>query len=167
MQATTVVLATVLSLCLGATVARGQKKNMKQSNKKAMNVNEGNKETIIRFYSEMLNNRHTDQIAGIVSPLYKNAAGGGPDAIKQGAEQLLVAFPDIQWQVEEIVAEDNKVIVKQRTTGTHQGTFQGHAPSGKAFVTEGFALYKFSHGKIISHQVMTDRYSFLQQIGVL
>jgi predicted ester cyclase len=132
-----------------------------------MNENEVNKEIILNFYAEMLNKRQTERIDEIVSREYRNASGAGPEAIKQGALQLISAFPDIQWQVDEILSGDNKVIVKQRATGTHQGVFQGYAPSGKSFSTEGFALYKFSHGKIVCHQIITDRYSFLQQIGVL
>jgi steroid delta-isomerase-like uncharacterized protein len=166
MDATHFAITAVLSLCLITSATTGQS-IVKKSNAQVMDENEKNREVILKFYGEMLNNRHMEQIAEIVSPRYSNAAGAGPDAIRQGAEQLLKAFPDIKWQIEEIVSDDNKVMVKQRTTGTHLGTFQGHAPSGKAFVTEGFALYKFSEGKIISHQVMTDRYGFLQQIGAL
>jgi predicted ester cyclase len=137
------------------------------SKTKAMNENEINKQIILSFYEVMLNERQTDRIDEIVSPEYCNAAGAGPEAIKQGALQLLKAFPDIHWQVQEILSGDNRVMVKQCATGTHQGVFQGHAPSGKGFSTQGFALYKFSQGKIVSHQIITDRYSFLQQIGVL
>src|SRR6478609_3774724 len=112
-----------------------------------MNANEINKAAILGLYNEMLNKRQIDRIAEIVSPNYRNATGG-PEVIAQGARMLLQAFPDIQWTVEEIVADDNKVIVKQRTTGTHQGVFQGHAPTGKTFAGEGFALYYLSEGKI-------------------
>lgn len=132
-----------------------------------MTTQERNKETILNLYTQMLNERKTDLIDGIVSPRYKNAAGGGPQVIREGALQLLSAFPDITWQVQDILADEEKVIVRQRTTGTHKGMFQGHAPSGKPFVTDGFAIYHFSEGKVISHQVITDRYSFLQQIGVI
>jgi len=132
-----------------------------------MNTNELNKAVVVNFYHDVLNSRRIDQIRDVVSPDYRNAAGQGPEVVMQGAQQLIQAFPDIHWTLEEIVADDDKVIVKQRTTGTHRGVFQGHAPSGNSFESEGFALYQLAEGKIIRHQVLTDRYNFLQQIGVI
>ena len=40
-------------------------------------------------------------------------------------------FPDIQWTLEEIVAEGDKVAARFTMRGTHRGTFFGVPPTGK------------------------------------
>jgi hypothetical protein len=80
---------------------------------------------------------------------------------------MIKAFPDARWTLTEIVAEGNKVFVKQNVEGTHQEQFQNIAATGRSISNEGTAIYELKDGKIISHQIQTDRLGFLQQLGVL
>lgn len=128
---------------------------------------ETNKNTIRMFYSEMLNQRKTDLIRSIVSEDYKNEFGSGPEFFERGVLQLLHSFPDVQWKIGDIIAEGEKVIVYQHMLGTHKNAFQGIAPTGKPVHVDGFASYEFKNGKIVSHRVITDGRTFLEQLGQL
>ncbi|HET9486301.1 MAG TPA: ester cyclase, partial [Chryseosolibacter sp.] len=48
-----------------------------------------------------------------------------------------------------------------------QGQFQNIAPTGRSISNEGTAIYELKDGKIVSHQIQTDRLGFLQQLGIL
>ena len=127
-----------------------------------------NKEATRILYEDILNNRKFELISSVVSEDYTNIQGEkGIDAFKKGITALTKAFPDAQWTLTEIAAEGNKVFVKQQVQGTHKGQFQNIAPTNRSVSNEGFAIYEFKDGKIISHQIQTDRLGFLQQLGVL
>ena len=126
------------------------------------------KESIRNLYENILNARKLEQLKGLISEEYTNTQGGkGLEAFQKQILELIKSFPDVQWKVERMVAEGNKVVVWQKVQGTHTGQFHNIAPTGKAFVNTGIAFYEFKDGKIIYSHVQTDRLSFLQQLGVL
>ncbi len=127
-----------------------------------------NKEAIRNLYENILNKRKFEQLNALISEEYTNIQGGkGVEGFQKQILELIKAFPDAQWKVEEIIAEGNKVIVKQKIQGTHIEQFQNIAPTGKTTTNEGIGIYEFKNGKIIHHQIQTDRLGFLQQLGVL
>lgn len=60
------------------------------------------------------------------------------------------SFSDVQWELEDIVTEDDKVAVSWKCTGIHDGEFMGIAPTGKSFTARMMNFYYFNEkGKII------------------
>lgn len=76
-------------------------------------------------------------------------------------------FPDIQWTLEEMVAEGDKVAARFIMRGTHQGEFFGVSPSGKKIVVQAMNLYRISGGKFVEEYGQPDMLSLLQQIGAI
>ena len=127
-----------------------------------------NKEAVRDLYENILNKREFRQLDKLISAEYVNAKGGkGVEGFKKQILELIEAFPDAQWRVEDIIAEGNKVVVKQHFQGTQTGQFKDIAPTSRAIATEGIGIYEFENGKIIRSQVQTDQLGFLQQLGVL
>jgi predicted ester cyclase len=50
----------------------------------------------------------------------------GREAWRQNFETMKHAFPDVQAHIEDIVAAQDKVAVRLRLRGTHNGEFLGH-----------------------------------------
>lgn len=133
-----------------------------------MSAIQKNKEVIGKLYEEVLNKRNTKLLNELVSENYVSINGKkGPAAFEEPVAPLLRAFPDAQWKIEEMIAEGDKVIVKQKLQGTHTGPFQHFVPTGKVITTDGIAIYELKDGKVISSQVNTDRLGFLQQLEAL
>jgi predicted ester cyclase len=127
-----------------------------------------NREVIHGLYENIMNNRKFELLSNVVSEDYTNAQGGkGIKSFKQGIMAVINAFPDAKWTLTEIIAEGNKVFVKQQVQGTHKGPFQKIAPTNRAISNDGMVIYQFENGKIITHQIQTDRLGFLQQLGIL
>lgn len=136
-------------------------------NSQKMNILK-NKETIQFLYNTIFNAKRFEKLQNIISAEYINPAGAkGVDAFKKSIVELTAAFPDAQWKIEDIIAEDNKVVVIQKFTGTHQQQFQDIKPTNKTVSVSGIATYTLKNNKIIFSEIQTDRFSFSQQLGIL
>ena len=76
-------------------------------------------------------------------------------------------FPDIQWTLEEMVAENDTVAARFIMRGTHQATFFGVPASGKKIQVQAVNFYRFSNGKIVEERGQPDLMALLQQIGAV
>lgn len=127
-----------------------------------------NKQLVQKLFDEVLNKRNFHVLTELVDDNYTGIAGKkGPTAFAEPAQQLINALPDVQWTIMEIIAEGNKVMVKWRVDGTHQGTFNGFATTGNNTSSEGIGIFTIRNGKIFASQILTDRLGFLQQINAL
>jgi predicted ester cyclase len=93
--------------------------------------------------------------------------GKGVEGFQKSVLELAKAFPDAHWKAEEILADGNKVVVKQKFTGTQTNQFQNFKPTNKNVSVDGITTFELQNGKIIHNQALTDRLGFLQQLGVL
>ena len=77
------------------------------------------------------------------------------------------SFPDFVFTIEDIMAENDKVIMRLIVTGTHKGVLQGIAPTNKRFRIIGFGQYNLTHGKISEGWELLDELGELQQLGII
>jgi predicted ester cyclase len=97
----------------------------------------------------------------------------GPNGLKGAAAfeapivSLIQAFPDIEWTIDALISEGDKVVVSSHWHGTHTGQFQHIKATGKSISNNGIVIYEFKDGKITGANVLTDRLGFLQQLDVL
>lgn len=129
---------------------------------------EKNKAIVQKIYEQALNKRDLDILKDYVSDDYTGIAGKkGLAAFEEPILMLIKAFPDVQWTVQELFGEGDKVIVKWKIQGTHKGQFTSYAATGKTASNEGMGIYEFKNGKIVNVHVLTDRLGFLQQLEIL
>jgi steroid delta-isomerase-like uncharacterized protein len=76
-------------------------------------------------------------------------------------------FPDIQWTLEEMVAEGDNVAARFTMRGTHRGTFFGVPPTGKPIVVQAMNFYRLSRGQFVEERGQPDLLALLQQIGAV
>jgi steroid delta-isomerase-like uncharacterized protein len=74
-------------------------------------------------------------------------------------------FPDIQWTLEEMIAEGDNVAARFTMSGTHQGNFFGVPPTGKKIAVQAMNFYRWSDGQIVGERGQPDLLGLLQQIG--
>lgn len=89
----------------------------------------------------------------------------GPDGYLEVIGMMRSGFPDIQWTLEEIVAEDDRIAARFTMQGTHQGPFFGVPATGKTITVPAVNFYRFSEGKIVEERGQPDLLNLLQQIG--
>jgi steroid delta-isomerase-like uncharacterized protein len=91
----------------------------------------------------------------------------GPDGYKALFADMHTAFPDLNVDVETLVADDDQVAFAYTLTGTHQGPFQGHEPTGKAVKVRGVQISKFADGKMVERWGSSDELGILKQIDAV
>lgn len=91
----------------------------------------------------------------------------GPDDVREYVSTLRAAVPDINCAVEDLIAEGNKVVRRDRATGTHQGEFMGIEATGTEAVVKGIHIHRIEDGQIVETWAQNDVMSMLQQFGAI
>lgn len=86
---------------------------------------------------------------------------------KQGMTAFHAAFPDLRFTIEEEIAEGNTVVIRWTLRATHQGEYQGRAPTGKKAMVTGISIFRIADGKIQEITVNMDRLGQFEQLGWL
>lgn len=134
----------------------------------AAQTSEQNKLTIRKLYEEILNTGKWELLDPIIADDFIGIQGQkGPLAFAETVRGLRQGFPDIQWTVEDLIAEGDKVVVRWSWKATHSGSFRGFAPTHKALTDHAIAIYQFRDQQVVQAWLETDRLGFLQQIGLI
>lgn len=128
-----------------------------------------NKEVVRRLYEECLNKRQFEVLSELIAEEYTGIRGEkGPTGFEETVRSIIQGFPDIQWTVEDLIAEGDKVVVRWSWQGTHTGTFRGFLPATQQPVSDhAIAIYQFRDAKIVRAWIQSDRLGFLQQLGMI
>ena len=86
---------------------------------------------------------------------------------KQYYGNLLGAFSDIEFIVEDAFQEGEKLAKRWIFRGTHTGELNGIPPTGKRATLVGATLARMVDGKIVEERDFADDLGFLQQLGVI
>lgn len=126
-----------------------------------------NKAVVRSFFEQILNQKDTSILPSIVSADYKGPTGErGLSGFMESIEPLLLAFPNIHYDIKSMVAEGEVVFVQWTWTGTQAAPFRGINAIGKTISNDGMGVFHLKDGKIIQSEVQTDRLGFLQALGV-
>ena len=91
----------------------------------------------------------------------------GPQGYMKILGMMRSGFPDIQWTLEEMIAENDTVAARFIMRGAHQSTFFGVPASGKKIEVQAVNFYRFFNGKIVEERGQPDLLALLQQIGAV
>jgi steroid delta-isomerase-like uncharacterized protein len=133
---------------------------------------EANKAVARRLFEESLNTGNFAVLDELFAPNYRNYFPGMPDPLdREGWQQVVtmfrIAFPDLHFTVEDIIAEGDTVVLRWTHRGTHQGDFQGIAPTGKSIMGMGIVFFRLEDGKIVEDRPLFDQLGMLQQLGAI
>ena len=72
----------------------------------------------------------------------------GHKMMREGMEALFAAVPDMHREIHQIIADDeDNVVLRYSWTGTHEGEFDGIAPTHKKIEVQGCTVTKVKDGK--------------------
>jgi steroid delta-isomerase-like uncharacterized protein len=127
-----------------------------------------NKEFVRKFYKEVFVDWNMALIDEVVSPQFRShdwpEGQTGPQAFRNFYSAIRSAVPDGIYEVDDLIAEGDKVVVRWRLVGTHKGTFGGIPPSGQTITLKGIAIYRLEAGKLMERWVVSDLHGLLQEI---
>ena len=135
-------------------------------------MSEENKALIRRYFEEVWNKHNLDAIDEIYAPGYVNhdappGIPGDVEGLKALIGAYLSAFPDLKVTNDLLLADGDKVVVRNTATGTHTGQLMEIPATGKQIETHAIGIFGVSGGKIVESWVASDQMSLMQQLGVV
>lgn len=91
----------------------------------------------------------------------------GRDGNREKVAMFHSAFSEIAITTEDLVAEGDKVVVRDRFTGVHDGQFLDAEPTGNEVEVEGMVIYRIEDGKAAEAWVQADMLGMMQQLGMV
>jgi steroid delta-isomerase-like uncharacterized protein len=90
--------------------------------------------------------------------------------LKEVITMMRVAFPDLHFEVHEIVAEGDIVATRSTMTGTHAGRFNlgplaALPPSGKRVEVPHMHFFRYKDGRVIDMWHVWDTLKLMRQLG--
>ncbi len=132
-------------------------------------VEEQNKESF-RYMLEETDKGNYGAWEEVCSPDYICHFAGFPKPMSleehiQANRTFLVAFPDFHHEINDMIAEADKVAARVTLTGTHNGEFMGISPTGNKIEYNASLTARFSNNKIVELWGMADMMTLMQQLG--
>jgi len=137
---------------------------------------EAQKEASRRLYVEVFGAGNFAVADEILAPDCVSHAADAPprvgtDGIKQQADLLRTAMPDLTSTLEDQVAEGDRVVSRWLGSGTHTGPLRlptgAVAPTGRKVAFAEIRIDRFENGRIVESWFIPDRLALWQQLGLI
>ena len=150
-------------------IERDLKKDLLQEQQVAIDEN---KALVHRDFEEVWSQGKLDVIDEIYDTGFVKHINGrrdihGPEGLKQSVSMFHTNFSDVQFTIEDQIAEGDKVVNRWTFTGTHKGELMGIPPTGVQVTITGIAIYRITGGKIMEIWVNSDALGLMQQLGAV
>ncbi len=122
----------------------------------ARNINAGNVDSAVQSFAQ-------DAVDHDPAP----GQGPGREGFRTFWKALTSAFPDAHIEPRHAVIDDEHAVVAYTLTGTHQGDFQGIAPTGRRIEINGVQVARLENGEIVERWGASDELGILKQLGAL
>lgn len=131
-----------------------------------------NKALAQRFYDEVANKGHVDLIDELFADDFVEheafpGLSEGREGVKQFFSMIRNAFEGFRMEIQDIIAEGDKVVSRITMSGTHRGEFMDIAGTGKTISVAAIDVLRFADGKVVEHWGVTDGLSMMEQLGAL
>ena len=122
-------------------------------------MTDANKAVVVRLIDEVMNGGRLDAIDELYSPKMAPAA-------HRWIEPFREAFPDVEMETVELVAEGERVIGRFRCSGTQLGRWRGQEPTGRRMhgIDEVY-FFTVRNGRIVEAWGLEDTAKRLEQLG--
>ncbi len=138
-----------------------------------MSTTEGNKELLTQFVEEVWNAGNIAASDKYIAPKYKIHHDPGDPWDKQeldlpGYKERVrlsrAPFPDQRFTIQDILAEDNRVVITWLWSATHKGDIPDFPATGNQIRMSGATVYYFEDGRLTGHWQITDRLGVYMQL---
>lgn len=119
-----------------------------------------------RWHEEVINTHDLAVLEELLAPdaSQDSATFADNPGPRQVLGALFAGFPDVQHEVEAVVADGDLVVVRYTATGTHTGEFQGYVPSGETVTWTGMNMYRIACGRIVETWSEVDAVGRIEQM---
>lgn len=119
------------------------------------------------------NSHDVEQVARFYTPEYEGidvaqpAPHYGMDGLQRNFRAILTAFPDVHFEVEQVLIQGANAALVWLARGTHQGSFLEIPPTYRQVAVRGVTLLTVENAKVCRAQYIWDLAGLLRAIGLL
>ena len=123
------------------------------------------------FYDEVFRRRHLDAVDELLTDDFvEHTPAPGQATDRQGAKdfigQMLQAFPDLNFEIDNQIAEGDTVSAVGTMTGTHSSDFMGVPATGRRVSVAVMDTGRVREGRFTDHWGLVDVPELMSQLGV-
>lgn len=125
------------------------------------------KKQLVITFIDLMTSGQSDQFGQVLAENYHQHNPDGKDglaAIQERTKQLESVFADVTATIDDLVAEDDKVVGRFTWSGTHVGPFQGIPATHKRVSWSGTDWWRIEDGKLAEHWDNVEWASLIQQL---
>ena len=132
-----------------------------------------NKKTARRIVVELINAGNLELVDKLIADHFVEHAAppGAPqgrDSFRAMIPMLRTAFPDLEYTIEDQVAEGDRVAQRLVGHGTMKGEFMGMQPTGKRAEWQEMHIHRFdAQGRLVEHWETSNELGMMAQLGLV
>lgn len=132
---------------------------------------QSNREVIRRIFEEVWNG--TDRAEAVLDEVperavfhYRTATiETGRDALRDLVAEWRTAFPDLEFEIHDLVAEGDAVAIRLTYRGTHLGPWRGLEPTGRTIEVGEMMFFRFEGGALVEMWELDDHATMTAQLA--
>jgi steroid delta-isomerase-like uncharacterized protein len=93
--------------------------------------------------------------------------GPGRAGLADVLNAMFTGFPDLYWDVHDLVAEGDQIVTYSHWSGTHRGEFLGIPATGRSVSVEAWTKDRYADGRLVRSRIIMDVIGLLTQLGVV
>ena len=130
---------------------------------------ESDNEVLVRRFFEEVDAGDFESVRELVAPDYRDNLAGRAvpatfDELLEVIEIWHQGFPDLSHSLDEVFSKDDKVVVRGRTRGTHEGEFMGIPPTGRSAELTFICIFRIADGRLAERWPQFDFYNWMEQL---
>ena len=127
-----------------------------------------NKEIVRRFIKEVFEDLKADAVDELVADDFVSHTwglkGDAKQALKQVTAGMGAALSDIKFEIDDLIAEHDRVAVRLTSSATQTGEFHGLPASGRRYSIGEIHIFRIVEGQIVEHWHQYDLTGLLRQL---
>ena len=133
-----------------------------------VNNSEYNRNLVMQW-QEIWNTGQTDKLSEVITTDFvchylTDGEWRGIDGAKREITNWRKLFPDWHEEVVDFIIENDKVVIRYNSTGTHSGTYEGIDSTGIKIIIAEVSIFRIEDGKLAEQWCFTDDLSLKNQL---
>jgi steroid delta-isomerase-like uncharacterized protein len=134
---------------------------------------EQNKAIVRRIYKEYLDEldpKAADELLAddvVLHAVRAFGEGSGREELKQGFSAFLSSFAERHTDVEDLIAEEDRVVARHTHHLKHVNEVYGIPPTGQQLSVWGIDIFRFENGQVSEWWIIDDNLGMMQQLGAI
>ena len=142
-----------------------------ESPAKGRDTLDDNVRLVRRFVQEVFVEGRKESVDALVADGFTShtwpSQGDGKAALKEAIDRVGAALSDPVFEIEDTIAQDDRVAVRLTASATQTGAFMKMPPSGKRYSIGEIHIFRMRDGQIVEHWHQHDQVGMMQQLGVM